>query len=237
MNVLFFIFLYYAASEILPNFIQNSQDIFRVLALKGIRGIPIAGQHRTHAYKEVKSRFSDKNYLPATFSFRLYDRMPKSVSIATSRVRNRIYIYVYKWCFSIISIKIYWRYAIVNVSSYAIRTISCWKVDALPFLLPNQRTQESAKWRTKDVKAQSVLRLAQDILKLHNETQINRDLTPDEEKRYMVCGWIKTNGSCYMWHNRLLFFAWGFWMRWKRTTTIFAFVSDQALVVFWNKYV
>jgi len=119
------------ASEILPNFIQNSQDIFRVLALKGIRGIPIAGQHRTHAYKEVKSRFSDKNYLPATFSFRLYDRMPKSVSIATSR-----------------------------------------------------RTQESAKWRTKDVKAQSVLRLAQDILKLHNETQINRDLTPDEEKRY-----------------------------------------------------
>ena len=95
MNVLFFIFLYYAASEILPNFIQNSQDIFRVLALKGIRGIPIAGQHRTHAYKEVKSRFSDKNYLPATFSFRLYDFMPKSVSIATSRVRNRIYICVY----------------------------------------------------------------------------------------------------------------------------------------------
>ena len=148
-----------------------------------------------------------------------------------------VYICVYIWCFSIISINIYWRYAIVNVSSYAIRSISCWKVDALPFLLPNQRTQESAKWRTKDVKAQSVLRLAQDILKLHNETQINRDLTPDEEKRYMVCGWIKTNGSCYMWHNRLLFLAWGFWMRWKRTTTIFAFVSDQALVVFWNKYV
>jgi len=48
----------------------------------------------------------------------------------------------------------------------------------------SRRTQESAKYRTKDVKAQSVLRLAQDILKLHNETQINRDLTPDEEKRY-----------------------------------------------------